>query len=51
MRETNAMKVNDAPHDVRQTAFVTSLSHGCGAAHENIHSITACLHVCMSNGY
>ena len=45
MRETNAMKVNDAPHDVRQTAFVTSLSHGCGAAHENICSITACLHV------
>ena len=46
MRETNAMKVNDAlPHDVRLTAFVSSLSHGCGAAHENICSITACLHV------
>ena len=45
-RETIAMKVNDAlPHDVRLTAFVSSLSHGCGAAHENIHSITACLHV------
>ena len=33
------------PHDVRLTAFVSSLSHGCGAAHENICSITACLHV------
>ena len=34
-----------SPHDVRLTAFVSSSGHGCGAAHENIHSITACLHV------